>query len=74
LFISNSIFTFTCFLLFLKAVLFQMMGPDGLEKASKLAILNANYMAKRLENFYKVNYNVNNFVPDLPEPESLGFC
>ena len=32
-----------------------MMGPDGLEEASKLAILNANYMAKRLQNDYKVS-------------------
>ncbi|KAG7029265.1 Glycine dehydrogenase (decarboxylating), mitochondrial, partial [Cucurbita argyrosperma subsp. argyrosperma] len=31
-----------------------MMGSEGLTSASKIAILNANYMAKRLENHYPV--------------------
>lgn len=31
-----------------------MMGSEGLTAASKLAILNANYMAKRLEDYYPV--------------------
>ncbi|GMI92588.1 glycine decarboxylase P-protein 1 [Hibiscus trionum] len=31
-----------------------MMGSKGLTDASKIAILNANYMAKRLENHYPV--------------------
>ncbi|KAJ3684749.1 hypothetical protein LUZ61_013913 [Rhynchospora tenuis] len=31
-----------------------MMGSQGLTDASKIAILNANYMAKRLENHYPV--------------------
>ncbi|KAG8461687.1 hypothetical protein KFE25_001305 [Diacronema lutheri] len=31
-----------------------MMGADGLKKATQLAILNANYMAKRLEGHYDV--------------------
>ncbi|CAI6003313.1 unnamed protein product [Closterium sp. NIES-65] len=31
-----------------------MMGAQGLTDASRLAILNANYMAKRLENHYPV--------------------
>ena len=31
-----------------------MMGPEGLRKASQIAILNANYMAKRLGEHYKV--------------------
>ncbi|XP_068647560.1 glycine dehydrogenase (decarboxylating), mitochondrial-like [Aristolochia californica] len=31
-----------------------MMGSEGLTDASKIAILNANYMAKRLENHYPV--------------------
>lgn len=30
------------------------MGPKGLEEASKIAILNANYMARRLQDHYKV--------------------
>ncbi|KAM4129233.1 hypothetical protein ACJW30_01G006800 [Castanea mollissima] len=31
-----------------------MMGSNGLTEASKIAILNANYMAKRLENYYPI--------------------
>ncbi|CAJ0586768.1 unnamed protein product, partial [Mesorhabditis spiculigera] len=35
----------------------RMMGPQGLKKASQIAILNANYMAKRLEaGGYRVVY------------------
>lgn len=30
------------------------MGAKGLKHASEIAILNANYMAKRLEKHYKV--------------------
>jgi glycine cleavage system protein P-like pyridoxal-binding family len=30
-----------------------MMGPRGLRKATQVAILNANYMSKRLEGHYK---------------------
>ncbi|MDT0630148.1 aminomethyl-transferring glycine dehydrogenase [Rubrivirga sp. S365] len=33
-----------------------MMGADGLRRASQVAILNANYMAKRLEGHYDVLY------------------
>ncbi|GAB5534829.1 MAG: aminomethyl-transferring glycine dehydrogenase [Rubricoccaceae bacterium] len=33
-----------------------MMGPDGLKRASLISILNANYMAKRLEGHYDVLY------------------
>jgi glycine dehydrogenase len=33
-----------------------MMGSQGLTKATKMAILNANYMAKRLEEHYPVLY------------------
>ncbi len=33
-----------------------MMGPDGLTRASQLAILNANYMAKRLAPHYPILY------------------
>jgi glycine dehydrogenase len=33
-----------------------MMGPDGLKRATELAILNANYLAKRLEGHYDVLY------------------
>jgi len=34
--------------------LFQTMGAKGLKHASEIAILNANYMAKRLEKHYKI--------------------
>ncbi|WP_013322173.1 aminomethyl-transferring glycine dehydrogenase [Gloeothece verrucosa] len=33
-----------------------MMGAEGLTEATKVAILNANYIAKRLEPFYPVLY------------------
>lgn len=33
-----------------------MMGPRGLRKATQVAILNANYMSKRLEKYYKTLY------------------
>jgi glycine dehydrogenase len=34
----------------------RMMGPDGLTAATKAAILNANYVARRLEKFFPVLY------------------
>ena len=34
----------------------KMMGPSGLKRATQIAILNANYMCKRLENDYKTLY------------------
>ncbi|KAK2589322.1 hypothetical protein KPH14_007870 [Odynerus spinipes] len=34
----------------------KMMGPKGLRKATQVAILNANYMSKRLEKYYKTLY------------------
>jgi glycine dehydrogenase len=34
----------------------RMMGPDGLTAATKLAILNANYVAARLQNYFPVLY------------------
>ncbi|XP_076631388.1 glycine dehydrogenase (decarboxylating), mitochondrial [Colletes latitarsis] len=37
----------------------KMMGPKGLRKATQVAILNANYMSKRLEKFYKTLYKGN---------------
>jgi glycine dehydrogenase len=33
-----------------------MMGPDGLTEATKVAVLNANYIAKRLEGEYDLLY------------------
>ena len=37
-----------------------MMGGDGLTRATKIAILNANYVAKRLEKHYPVLYRARN--------------
>ncbi|MEM9944059.1 MAG: aminomethyl-transferring glycine dehydrogenase [Planctomycetota bacterium] len=37
-----------------------MMGSAGLKKATEVAILNANYIAKRLEGNYEVLYKGNN--------------
>ncbi|XP_022125521.2 glycine dehydrogenase (decarboxylating), mitochondrial [Pieris rapae] len=34
----------------------KMMGPKGLKRATQVAILNANYMSRRLENYYKTLY------------------
>ncbi|MBI2498113.1 MAG: aminomethyl-transferring glycine dehydrogenase subunit GcvPB, partial [Opitutae bacterium] len=34
----------------------RMMGADGLKRATQFAILNANYVARRLENFFPVLY------------------
>jgi len=34
----------------------RLMGPDGLTDGTKFAILNANYVAKRLEKFFPVLY------------------
>jgi glycine dehydrogenase len=34
-----------------------MMGGDGLTQATRVAILNANYMAKRLHNYFPVLYS-----------------
>ncbi|MCM0592047.1 MAG: aminomethyl-transferring glycine dehydrogenase [Gloeotrichia echinulata DVL01] len=37
-----------------------MMGTNGLREATKVAILNANYIAKRLETYYPVLYKGKN--------------
>ncbi|MEO7413954.1 MAG: aminomethyl-transferring glycine dehydrogenase [Opitutaceae bacterium] len=37
----------------------RMMGPEGLTEATKVAILNANFVAKRLESFFPVLYRGN---------------
>ncbi|KAI9350486.1 glycine cleavage system P-protein-domain-containing protein [Zopfochytrium polystomum] len=38
----------------------KMMGDDGLRKATQVALLNANYMKKRLEGDYKILYTDRN--------------
>jgi glycine dehydrogenase len=48
-----------------------MMGGDGLKKATQVAILNANYMAKKLEEHFPIlyrgisGYNAHEFIIDL---------
>ena len=37
-----------------------MLGGSGLSKATKIAILNANYLAKKLSNHYKILYTAKN--------------
>ena len=34
----------------------RLMGPDGLAEASKVAILNANYIARRIDKYFPVLY------------------
>ncbi len=56
-----------------------MMGREGLTKATQVAILNANYMAKRMEKHYSILYRgdsglvAHEFILDLREfKESAG--
>jgi glycine dehydrogenase len=60
-------------------VYIALMAADGLTKATKVAILNANYMAKRLEKHYPVLYTgkkgfvAHEFIVDVrPFKESAG--
>lgn len=54
----------------------RLMGGQGLRKASEVAILNANYMAKRLEDHFKVLFRGENgtvaheFILDIRDIES----
>ncbi len=57
----------------------RLMGPAGLTKATEVAILNANYMAKRLEGHYPILYTgssgrvAHEFIADLrPFKKSAG--
>jgi glycine dehydrogenase len=57
----------------------RLMGPAGLTEATRAAILNANYMAKRLEDHYSVLYKgstghvAHEFIVDLrPFKKSAG--
>jgi glycine dehydrogenase len=60
-------------------VYIALMGRDGLTKATEVAILNANYMAKRLEKHYPILYTgtsglvAHEFILDLrPFKDSAG--
>jgi glycine dehydrogenase len=43
-------------ILTISAVYIALMGSEGLTRATQLAILNANYMARRLEGHYRILY------------------
>jgi glycine dehydrogenase len=47
-------------ILLISYVYIALMGADGLKRATKLAILNANYIAKRLEGAYPTLYRGKN--------------
>lgn len=53
----------------------KMLGGDGLADVSKIALLNANYMAARLQDHYKIRYTnekgrcAHEFLIDLSEFE-----
>jgi len=60
-------------------VYIALMGRDGLTKATQVAILSANYMAKRLEKYYPILYTgtsgfvAHEFILDLrPFKETTG--
>ncbi|XP_013782479.1 glycine dehydrogenase (decarboxylating), mitochondrial-like isoform X1 [Limulus polyphemus] len=38
----------------------KMMGPSGLRHATEIAILNANYMSRKLEKYYQILYRGTN--------------
>ncbi len=46
-------------ILLISYIYMKLMAGEGLLKASQIAILNANYMAKRLEKDYKILYRGN---------------
>lgn len=59
------------FLVLVRALSYiKHLGSNGLKEASQLAVLNANYMAKRLKEYYKIAFNkicMHEFVLDLSE-------
>jgi glycine dehydrogenase len=56
----------------------RMMGAEGLTQATRLAILNANYLKSRLEGYYKILYvgvngrSAHEFIIDLREFKQRG--
>lgn len=51
----------------------QMMGARGLVHATEVAILNANYMAKRLEGHYKILFRGRKGTAEKPRHHRGGF-
>ena len=47
-------------ILLISYVYILMMGPDGLKKATQIALLNANYIRKRLQDHYPVLFKGKN--------------
>jgi len=52
----------------------NLMGAKGLKKASQVAILNANYMKKRLEAHYPVAFHYNGYVAHEFIIDARGFA
>lgn len=56
----------------------RLMGPEGLQKASKIAILNANYIKSTLEKSYRILYSgthgfcAHEFILDCNEFKAYG--
>lgn len=52
----------------------RMMGSAGLRRSTEMAILNANYMAKRLADYYKILYtNQNGLLPQSVSAFAIPF-
>lgn len=75
--VTNSNFS-SASILSIPYMYFNNMGSDGVRKATEIAILNANYLKKELENDYKI-FSTNNdgyvgheFIIDLREFKHLG--
>src|SRR5690606_41328114 len=53
----------------------RSMGPDGLKKVSEYAVLNANYMMRKLEKYYELPYQqhcMHEFVLSGKKKKELG--
>lgn len=48
----------------------RMMGASGLRRATEIAILNANYIAKRIESSYKILFRGKDGLFVLPFPRT----
>ncbi|CAH8619762.1 unnamed protein product [Heterobilharzia americana] len=45
-----------CKLLPISWAYIRLLGPEGVKRASQIALLNANYMLKRLRDYYNIRY------------------
>ena len=46
----------SAFILPISYIYIKMLGDDGLKAATQIAILNSNYLRKKLEPYYKILY------------------